>query len=138
MDDFKCRAQEIHDPNTGVTVTFGRHNENGRPWMRLASLMVEQGKAAAGDTTKTTTVIFDMNGDAVSLTPHKPAPAEQEKMSDEVTTSAPTPDPWPAPDPQQVPMSYEDQIEDAGDKISEREEIEEKEDLRKKGKRSNK
>lgn len=100
QDKFECRHQEIHDEHTGVTVTFGTHagsdndaharskgkdDPDGHPrkglrWMRIAvpngspdDPTIAYGKggwrAATGET-KTSTITFGPDGQALKILPH--------------------------------------------------------------------
>ncbi len=74
-DKFEARHQEIHDENTGVTLTLGTHvttapdrdPRQGLRWMRIA---VPYGTPDGGVETKTSTITFGPDGQALKILPH--------------------------------------------------------------------
>jgi len=68
QDKFECQHQEIHDDNTGVTITFGTHAGSGNKWLRIAvpDLLV----GAHDSKTKTSTITFGPDGQALKIHPH--------------------------------------------------------------------
>ena len=85
-DKFEARHQEIHDENTGVTVTFGTHasadalpagqspgqagGRQGLRWMRIAVPYGNPDNPTEAGETKTSTITFGPDGQALKILPH--------------------------------------------------------------------
>jgi hypothetical protein len=78
-DKFEARFQEIHDDNTGATITLGRHAgmaggteggeiRKGLRWLRIAVLHDKPGQT--GRETKTSTITFGPDGQVLKILPH--------------------------------------------------------------------
>ena len=87
QDKFECQHQEIHDDNTGVTITFGTHAGSGNKWLRIAvpDLLV----GAHDSKTRTSTITFGPDGQALKILPHVQAPTGYHESAavDEVEAS---------------------------------------------------
>jgi hypothetical protein len=72
QDKFEVRYQEIVDAHTGATITLGSHAGSGNKWMRIAvsDLLV----GAHDSKTKTSTITFGPDGQALKILPHVQAP----------------------------------------------------------------
>jgi hypothetical protein len=72
QDKFEVRYQEIVDAHTGATITLGSHAGSGHRYMRIAvsDLLV----GAHDSKTKTSTITFGPDGQALKILPHVQAP----------------------------------------------------------------
>ncbi len=89
MDDankFEARHQEIHDENTGVTITLGTHAGSGHHWMRIA---VPYGTPDDRVATKTSTVTFGPDGQALKILPHVAVGTASMQAGPDGSTSTP-------------------------------------------------
>jgi len=71
-DKLEVRYQEIVDAHTGATITLGSHAGSGHRYMRIAvpDLLV----GAHDSKTKTSTITFGPDGQALKILPHVQAP----------------------------------------------------------------
>lgn len=92
QDKFECRHQEIHDDNTNATITFGAHAGSGpaapggQPrkglcWMRIAVPYADPFDPQKPGETKTSTITFGPDGQALKILPHVQAPDQGEDAS---------------------------------------------------------
>ena len=71
-DKFEVRYQEIVDAHTGATITLGSHAGSGHRYMRISvpDLLV----GAHDSKTRTSTITFGSDGQALKILPHVQAP----------------------------------------------------------------
>jgi len=86
-DKFEVRYQEIVDAHTGATITLGGHAGSGHRYMRIAvpDLLV----GAHDSKTRTSTITFGPDGQALKILPHVQAPTGYHESAavDEVEAS---------------------------------------------------